>query len=62
MSALKGGALLLKYSFSNVTGAASTAVSEHTRNQFPLWQLRFMYIHTMGGTQTTSTMVLLYLV
>lgn len=48
VSALKGGTLVLKYSFTNVTGAASTALSEHTRSQFLLWQLGFMYIHTMG--------------
>lgn len=53
---------MLKYSFTSVTGAASTVVSEHTRNQFPLWQLGFMYIHTTGGTQTTPEVFLLYLI
>lgn len=63
-SALKGRSLVCKYIFSNLTSAASTAVSEHTGKWFPLWQLGFMYIHTggrRGAPQITSRVVLLYL-
>lgn len=51
--------LVLKYSFSNVTGCLYCCLRS-TKNW--LWQLEFMYIHTVGGTQTTSEEVLLHLV
>lgn len=38
ISALKGGTLGLKYSFSSVTGTASTAVSEHQKYSYYILQ------------------------
>lgn len=65
---MKGRSLLCKYIFSNLTSAASTAISENTGNLFPLWQLGLMFIHTarvggdgQGTPQITSRVVLLYL-